>query len=342
MSSINYDQLRADAAAEVANELDAIKDPFERRTRTEEIRDQAYMEMSVLKPERDQLVAAVALYEPRALLYEEFGISYLSMKRIASIALGTLENQLIVPAWPKDRAKAARDAGIPYTPGVSARAAELAAKYEAAEARRNAAVTLLEPAQEAVRTAGGRREVGAIDRPDFEKIREEATREVNAEFATLAAGPEERLRLAAETVDQGEEEMAILRAERDKHANSLAFYTTARGIDLSAGITRQGLIRVQRRALGLPRDGKLPARPEQPAAARAAGVEFVKNADKELPQIAAAHEAARARHAAAVKIRNAAIQVLHAEPYGWDGERIAEFIDRHFMIVYRVLKSPAE
>ncbi|MET8405905.1 hypothetical protein [Streptomyces sp900116325] len=127
-----------------------------------------------------------------------------------------------------------------------------------------------------MRLAGGRVRVGALERPDFDEVRRNAEAEIRAEFATLAVAPDERLRLAAEAVDQAEEEKAALLPERDEALNSLAFYTTARGVYLSAGITRRGLLRVQQRALGLPRDANMPPRPEQPAAARAAGVRFVK------------------------------------------------------------------
>ncbi|MGW3823383.1 hypothetical protein ACWEAF_13940 [Streptomyces sp. NPDC005071] len=81
----------------------------------------------------------------------------------------------------------------------------------------------------------------------------------------------------------------------------------------------------------------MPPRPEQPDAARAAGVRFVKNAAEELPQIAMECEAAEARHSAAVEIRDAAILVLNAEPYGWTLTRIGEFIDRDVSVVHRIV-----
>jgi hypothetical protein len=336
-STIDYDKLRADAADEVERELAGINDPFQRRAHAEELRDQAYMELASLKSERDQLVAAVALYEPAENVHKLLGITYNQMKRIASAAVGLLKDIHTPPPWPKDRAKAAHKAGIPHPDGLLDQAVTLAVRYEEAEARRNAALTHLEAAHEAVRTAGGRVRVAAVERPDFDEIRRKATEEIRAEFATLAAGPEERLRLAAEAVDQAEEEKAALLPERDEALNSLAFYTTARAVYDSAGISRQGMKRVQQRALGLSRDANLPTRPNQPEAARAAGIPLLKDAAVELPQTAAAYEAAEARHTAAVEIRDAAIMVLIAEPYEWGYTRIAEFIDRDVSVVHRVV-----
>ncbi|MET7498049.1 hypothetical protein ABZV61_41815 [Streptomyces sp900116325] len=169
---------------------------------------------------------------------------------------------------PADRTKAADEAGLPHPDDLVDQAVTVATQYEAAEARRDAALAHLEAAHEAVRLAGGRVRVGALERPDFDEVRRNAEAEIRAEFATLAVAPDERLRLAAEAVDQAEEEKAALLPERDEALNSLAFYTTARGVYLSAGITRQGLLRVQQRALGLPRDANMPP--------RAAGVRFVK------------------------------------------------------------------
>ncbi|MFI9052444.1 hypothetical protein [Streptomyces sp. NPDC053427] len=336
-STINYDKLRAGASAEVDRELAGINDPFQRRIHAEELRDQAYMELASLKSERDQFIAASALYEPSPNLHQRFGIGYNQMKRIAGAALGLLKDPYTPAPWPRDRNQAAQDAGLPHPDDLLDQATTLAARYEEAEARRDAALAHLEAAHEAVRTAGGRVRVAAMERPDFDEVRRTATEEIRAEFATLAAGPEERLRLAAEAVDQAEEEKAALLPERDEALNSLAFYTTARAVYASAGISRQGLVRVQQRALGLPRDANLPPRPEQPAAARAAGVPLLKGAAEELPQIAAAYEAAEARHSAAVEIRDAAILVLNATPYEWGYTRIAEFIDRDVSVVHRVV-----
>ncbi|MEU7228865.1 hypothetical protein [Streptomyces chrestomyceticus] len=340
----DYEQLRQKAQDEVNEELASVKDPFERRAAAEEIRDQAYMELSALKEERKALIASAALYEYTPQLHERFGIKRLQMKRLAMDVLRGLkgrENWIKPPEWPADRAKAARRARIPHPDNVVEQAEKIAARYEYAEALRDTAVTHLEAAHEAVRLAGGRVKIPALERPDFDAIREEARDEVMRQFAKLIVGPEELLRTAAEAVDRAEEDAADLLVERDAAMNSLSFYTTARGVYYSAGISRQGMAAAQRRALKLPRDAKLPPRAEQPAAARAAGVKFIEDAAKELPQIAAAYEAAEARRAAAIEIRDEAVRVLHAAPYAWSRARLAEAIGRDHKVVDRAV-APAE
>ncbi|MET9528202.1 hypothetical protein [Streptomyces coeruleorubidus] len=341
MSGIDYDELRADAEAQVADELAEIKDPFERRRLAEEIRDQAHMELSLLADERKQLIAAAALYEPQDLLYQRFGISRLQMRRLAmDVLLGGLgdrEEWVIPPRYPENRQQAARDAGVPHPDNVVEEAAKIAARYETAEARRDAAVAHLEDAYEAVRTVGGRFHVGPLDRPDFATIRQAAREEVTKEFAALNVSDEERLRRAAEAVDREEEKIAELLPKRDAAVCSLAFYTTARGVYFSTGITRTAVNRVLARALKLPRDTEPPKRADQPAAARAARVKFIKNADRKLPEIAKEYEAAKARQSAAIEIRDAAIRTMHAAPYGWTPPQIAEVIDRDPKAVRRVV-----
>ncbi|MFB8025952.1 MULTISPECIES: hypothetical protein [unclassified Streptomyces] len=338
MNTTDYDKLRADSTAEVDSELDQISNPFDRRAKAEEIRDQANMEIASLRPEREELIAAVALADGKVdpAFAEAVGMGYSYVQKVARAHNSTtvdLQGRWLSAA----NLQTSRAASTLWQqPGIRERAIETAARYKAAEARRDAALAHLEAAHEAVRTAGGRTRANAL-RPDFDDVRAKARKEITDEFAALDVGPEERLRLAAEAVDQAEEEMAALLPERDAALNSLAFYTTARGVYLSAGISRQGLVRVQERALGLPRGSKLPARPEQPAAARAAGVKVVANAAEELPQIATLYEAADARHAAAVEIRDAAILTLHAEPYNWSPPRIAEVIDRDPKVVRRVV-----
>ncbi|MFD9248298.1 hypothetical protein [Streptomyces bottropensis] len=341
MSSTDYDKLRADAEEQVANELAEITDPFERRRLAEEIRDQAHMELSLLSEERKQLIASAALYEPQDLLYRRFGISRLQMRRLAmDVLLGGLgdrDDWVIPPRYPADREQAALDAGVPHPDNVVDEAAKIAARYEAAEARRGAAIAHLEDAYEEARTAGGRYNVGAVDRPDFDAIRQAAREEVTKEFEALTLSDEERLRRAAEVVDREEETITDLLPKRDAAVSSLAFYTTARGVYFSAGVNRNACNRILVRALKLPRDSEPPKRADQPAAARAARVKFVKNAERTLPEIAKEYEAAKARQAAATKIRDAAILTMHAAPYGWSRGQIAEAIDRDEKVVSRVI-----
>ncbi|KIF03615.1 hypothetical protein PL81_23235 [Streptomyces sp. RSD-27] len=339
MSSIDYDKIRSDAATEVEAELQGVSDPFQRRIKAEELRDQANMELAALKPERDQLLAAAALADGKVspALAANLGVAYSYARKVAAAHNGAAM-ALHARWWAGANLEAARTHNTLWKrTDIHNEAVTVAVRYEAAEARRDAALAHLEAAQEAVRTAGGRMKVDPLERPDFDKVREQAITELRKEFATLAVAPDERLRLAAQAVDQAEEEAAALLPERDAALNSLAFYTTARGVYESAGITRQGLVRVQQRALGLARDTKVPARAEQPAAARAAGVKYLKEAAEELPDIARSMEAAKARQTAAIEIRNAAMLVLVGEPYGWTPERIAEEIDRDAKVVRKVV-----
>jgi hypothetical protein len=348
MTSTTHDTIRAAAAAEVQSELKDISDPYERRAKAKQLHEQAQVELAAVRPERDQLLAAAALAEGRVTpeLARDMGVAFSYALRVVHNQLGS---HLSSGRWwsqanlASTRARAAH-AGIPYTdPDIHKEAVKAGVRFEAAEARRDAAAVHLEAAQEAVRTEGGRKHVPAPARPDFDAIRRRAREEINAEFAKLTVAPEERLRLAGETVDQAEEEAAALLPERDAALCSLAFYTTARALYESAGLTRQGLLRVQQRALSLSRDSKLPARAEQPAAARAAGVPYLPDASQELPDIAAAYEAAQARRSTAIEIRDAAIRALHAaDPERWTPPKLAEVIDRDRVIVHRALKAGDE
>lgn len=345
MSSIDFTKIRTEARAEVDTELAKVSDPRERRTLAEEIRDQAFMEMSMLKEERQQLVASAALYEYAPDLHEKFGIARTHLRRLTMTLLHDdldRDEQINPPRWPADRAKAAQQAGLPHHKDVVQQAAAICARYEEAAARRSAAIAHLEDAGEVLRTAGGRVHVDPMERPDFPAIREEARKAMLDELAAVDGGPEDRLRLAAEAVDVWEEKVAELLPKRDAAMCTLAFYTTAQGVYYSAGINRNACNRVLARVLKVPGVADLPKRDKQPAAARAAGVRFVKNAERKLPKIAQEYEAARARHAAAIQVRNRMIPVMNADPYGWGPLRIAEAIDRDDKIVRRVLAVSEE
>lgn len=338
--STDYGQLRRKAQDEVNTELADIEDPFEKRAAAEEIRDQAYMELSMLKQERQQLIASAALYEYTPQLHERFGIQRHQMKRLTMDVLYGLEGREswhYPPMWPADRVAAAREAGVAHPDNVVGKAEEIATRYEYAEARRDAAVAHLGAAREAVRLAGGRVKVPAPERPDFEDVRQRARDQLLEQFAKLVTTPEKQLQLAAEAVDRAEEEAAELLVERDAAMNTLAFYTTARGVYFSAGISRSGMTRAQQRALGLPRDAAVPPRPELPAAGRAAGVKFVEDAAEKLPKVAAEYEAVEAQRLTAIEIRDAAVRVLHAAPYGWTPTQLAEAIGRDRKIVNRIV-----
>lgn len=330
MSSIDYDEIRAEARAQVDAELAEITDPRQRREVAEEIREQAFLELSLLKEERQQLVASAAFYESHPLLYMDFGMAYTHLRRLAMGVLCsglTPEEQLNPPPWPDDRAKAARQAGIPRHRDVVKKAAAVCARYEAAVARRSAAIDYLEATEEVLRTAGGGRiHVKPLVRRNFDDVREQARAEIIEEFAEPDPTPEARLRRAAQVVDLWEREADRLLLMRDAAIASLAFYTTARGVYYAADISRNAYNKVLARALGL-RVAELPKRDQQPAAAHAAGVKFVMNAERKLPRRAKRYEGARARHSAAIQIRKEAIREM-AERWGWTTPRIAEAIDR--------------
>ncbi|MGC4950961.1 hypothetical protein ACLQ2N_32815 [Streptomyces sp. DT224] len=344
MSSIDYTAIRTKARAEVDDELGKIIDPRERRALAEEIRDQAHMELSMLRDERQQLVAAAALYEPAPDLHEKFGISRTHLRRLT---MGLLHNdldreqQINPPPWPplSERAEAARNAGLPHPKDAVDQATAISARYEEAAARRRAAKEHLGEAGEELRAAIGRVDVGQLERPDFATIREQARTAMLDELAAVDGSPEERLRLAAEAVDHWEEQLNRLLPERDAAMCSLAFYATAKGVYYSAGINRNACNRILARVLGVPDIADIPKRDMQPAAARAAGVRFVKKAGTKLPKIALEYEAAKARHDAALQVRRELILVMGAEPYGWEAPQIAEVIDRDPKVVRRVLDA---
>lgn len=345
MNSTDYTELRTAAAREVDTELAKVTDPHERRARAEEIRDQANQEMADLKPERDELVAAAALADGRVTkeLADAMGTAFSYAQTIAHT-----HNSAHLPGgrrWTGSALEEARARNpLHAEPGIHERAIKVARRYEALRARRSAAVAHLGAAHEAVLTAGGRIRAEAPKPVDFDDIRDKAEQEIRAEFAALKVTPEQRLARAAEAVDQAEDEMALLKDERDQAVASLAFYTTARAINYGAGLSREGVKRILERALGLPRFAKLPPRAEQPAAARAAGVPFVEDAAEQLPKIAAVYEAAAARRHAAIAIRTEAMRALAAHPYnpdGWSLTRLAEAIGRDVAAVHRALNPPA-
>ncbi|MEU3504269.1 hypothetical protein ABZ726_27195 [Streptomyces hundungensis] len=94
-----------------------------------------------------------------------------------------------------------------------------------------------------------------------------------------------------------------------------------------------------RKALGLPRDEKLPTREELPAAGRAAGVPLIEDAQTRLPSIARAYEQYRARKDTATPIRNAAILAVAEEPYNWTHEKISQAIGRDPSLVSMVING---
>ncbi|MEU9925100.1 hypothetical protein AB0H51_28095 [Streptomyces griseoluteus] len=346
MNPIDYDQLRTTVEREVTDELAKVTDPHQRRARAEEIRDQAYQEITALKPARDELVVAAALADGRATkeLADSAGIAFAYAQnlvrayRLAHLPAGRRWARYAALEELRARNTLHRE------PDIHARATRAAREYETARARRRAALRHIDVAHEAVLTAGGRIHVDLRDTIDFAEVRREAAEDLRAEFAEFAVlnvSPEERLRWAADAVDQAESEMELLQPERDQALASLFFYTTARAPYQAAGLSRQGMRLRLERALGLPRGAKLPPREQQPTAARAAGVPFVEDAATELPQIAELYEAAAERRDAAMEIRAAALRTLAADPYAWTQTKLAEFIGRDVAVVNRAVNAPA-
>lgn len=343
MLTTDYDRLRTTAATDVDRELAKVTDPFERRARAAEIRDQANAELALLKPERDQLLAAAALADGRVSkeLADACSMAYFYAQRVAAQHNGAHlpEGRRWTGTAGLQQARAHNPAHA--QPDIHDQAVQVARRYETAKARRDAALPHLEAAHEAVRTAGGRVRATTPTPPDFTAVRDQAAAELRNEFADLNLPPEELLARAVDAVEQAEDEVNLLLPERDQALTALACYTTARAVYHAAGLSRQGMKRVLERTLGVPRGAALPPRDEQPAAARAAGIDYNPEAAEQLPQIAAAYEAAAARRQTAIALRTAAMRTLHAEPYGWTQTRLAEAIGRDVAAVNRALNATA-
>ncbi|MFE1289689.1 hypothetical protein [Streptomyces sp. NPDC058751] len=129
-----------------------------------------------------------------------------------------------------------------------------------------------------------------LQRPDFEKIRQDAADTLKAELDAIPALQERRSR-AHEIYRQILDELAIVRPERDRLMVSLAVYQRPRAVHEAAGCTRDVQRRTVRSALGL--DDTTPAPPARDWAdlGRAADVPFIPEAADKLPRVATQHEA---------------------------------------------------
>ncbi|MFF4188184.1 hypothetical protein ACFYZ9_33815 [Streptomyces sp. NPDC001691] len=335
---IDFDAERTAAADEITAQLANITDPRARLRSADEMREQALLEMATLRPERDELIANVALLNPHPALHKYFGISDIALRAIVAEALGEPRGRSRYPAaLPEDPAKAAQDAGIRRIRNAAKKAVETAVAFEKAEARRAAALHHIGLARAAL--IGDRTNVGRLERPDFDAIRAAAADEVTKEFSLLAVGPVDRLLRAADIVNDAQAELDGLSIERDQCIASLMCYTTARGINISAGLQRTAVQRIMTKALGLPRDAKLPTREELPAAGRAADVPLIEDAHTRLPSIVREYERYRARKDTATPIRNAAILAVAEEPHGWTHEKIGPAIGRDPSLVSRIING---
>ncbi|MFE1270560.1 hypothetical protein [Streptomyces sp. NPDC058758] len=326
LPEVDYDEIRRKAVQEVRTALRRIRDPKARRDAADEIREAAYTNMAIIRPERDQLIAAYAFHHPSEHtllgLAAAFGISPSAIRRIRIEALGYTWGAPGAALPPKeDRPRLADSLGLRCTAETGAQAVELAVKFQENEAQWQEAYRKRGLA--AAKLASRRVPVPELERPDFKPIREAARDQVLDTFTDITR-PEERLERAAEINIDAQEQMNRLIVERDQAIASLCCYTTAKAVYFAAGLSRTGLKRVLERALKLERDAKVPTRDDLVQAGKDAGVPFVEDAHETLPKIAREYERYRAIHEAVVPIRDAAMPVLAAAPYEWTHQRIAD------------------
>ncbi|MET7573351.1 hypothetical protein ABZT04_33375 [Streptomyces sp. NPDC005492] len=175
-----------------------------------------------------------------------------------------------------------------------------------------------------------------IERTDFKALREQEEGAVNAELGRIAR-PDDRIERAADIIRQADAEIALHLEDRDKAVASLWFYERVKGLATTIGVTPTAYREILSKALygrnwkrtesGHVELEPVPAHvptPELAKLAEEAGVPRVENASEELPRLARVVASARARRGAAVVFMREAALVLSEEPYGWDGEKIAE------------------
>ncbi|WJV44542.1 hypothetical protein [Streptomyces flavofungini] len=195
-----------------------------------------------------------------------------------------------------------------------------------------------------------------IEVPDHEAIRDTAQRHIEKEFSRITR-PDDRLKRAAEVVQQADLEIVAHVGERNEAAMSLWFYEGVRGLDKVLGVTGNAYTEMRRLALhgadaAEPVDGteKAPEEwapltkvrrraqlsgpgetrmtPEQRRhAAEQAGIPKIDGAAEVLPRLSEIVSAATARRKAALPFLQDAVLVLSEAPYEWTTDRIAEFGD---------------
>ncbi|MFJ8301289.1 hypothetical protein ACIQ9R_36060 [Streptomyces sp. NPDC094447] len=326
LPATDYDKVRAKAAADVREALQQIDDPKARRATADEMREAAYLNLAIVRPERDQLIAAYAFHHPYDCTPRElcaaFGLSHSNLRQIRIGALGQTWGVAGTKLPSKEDMPGVADSlGLHCTEETGAQAVELAVQFQENDAAWKEALHQIGLAT--AELAARRLTVPPLERPDFATIRDDARDQVLAEFADITR-PDERLERSAEVVIEAQEEMDRLIVERDQLIASLSCYTTAKAVYFSAGLSRTGLKRVMERALRLDRDAKLPTRDDLMQAGQDAGVPFVENAHETLPKIAREYERHRTIREAATQIRDAVIPVLVAPPYQWTHQRIAD------------------
>lgn len=165
-----------------------------------------------------------------------------------------------------------------------------------------------------------------LDVPDHASIRKAAQDEVSDELGRLAR-PDDRVERAAAIIRQADAEIITHVNDRDAAAASLWFYEGVRGLARVLGVYPTAYREILARALY--GDGKHPLPTKLTAAERVriaeeAGVPRVEDARRKLPRLARIVSDAKARREAALPFMQDAALALSEEPYGWDGQRIAE------------------
>ncbi|WNZ14925.1 hypothetical protein [Streptomyces sp. 11x1] len=127
-----------------------------------------------------------------------------------------------------------------------------------------------------------------LQRPDFDKIRQDAADALKAELDAIPTLQERRAH-AHELYRQILDELAVVRPERDRLMISLAIYQRPRAVHEAAGCTRDVQRRTVRTAFGLDDATPLPPAREWADHGRAANVPFVPDAATKLPKVATQH-----------------------------------------------------
>ncbi|MYX26802.1 hypothetical protein GTY75_08990 [Streptomyces sp. SID8381] len=127
-----------------------------------------------------------------------------------------------------------------------------------------------------------------LQRPDFDKIRQDAADALKRELDAISSMQERRAR-AHELLRQVGDELAIVRPERDRLMVSLAIYQHPRAVHEAAGCARAVQLRAVRAALGLDDNTPAPPAREWASIGRSKGVPFIPDAAAKLPKVAIRH-----------------------------------------------------
>ncbi|MEU1592833.1 hypothetical protein ABZ468_08205 [Streptomyces sp. NPDC005708] len=166
-----------------------------------------------------------------------------------------------------------------------------------------------------------------LDVPNYRELRADAERAVKDELGTLAR-PDDRVERAAEIIRQADAEIALHLPERDQMVASLWFHEHVLGLSKVMGVYPTAYREVLSKALYDDANAPLPSDDvsleDLTRIAQEQGVPRVENAAEKLPAVARVVAEARTRRTTAVPFMQDAALALSEEPYGWEGERIAE------------------